>query len=335
MKTAKLLLLFLVGVPIFGTKITIYLSLFLLSIPAMLNIRIKEYIVSFYVLVIPLLICELFVFQQLPIISLSIFFSIIIGYSNREFKIKSVTVVLTVLIVFQIISFYSIVNLGYDFVPDYLYGESRHRVGVNDFIQFRPSGIYQEPSTLAIYYIATLVILFTSKEKHKHKRILIAIAALSSVLTFSVISLISLVLLIIYNKRFIKGFLYQSSIAIISSLFIYHFVTSFVITKVSSYSEKGLDNYNRLQLVYKIFDNNWFIPKNLIKEGVAFDNGPLVFLFLFCGIYSIPMILYLVIKSKNNAGLLLMLITKISITYPLFWAILKNNEKIKNRYSNQ
>ena len=334
MKTFKILLMFLVGLPIFGSKLILYLILLLLCIPQIRNIRFKEYIYLFYILIVPMLICELLIFQKAPVVSISIFCSMIIGYSVREIKIKSIIVVLTVLIASQIFSFYSIVNYGYDLVPQYIYGESRHLVGVNALIQYRPSGIYMEPSNLAVYYIAILIILFLSKEKYKYKNVLIIITTLFSILTFSVISLVSLLIIIINYKRFVGNFIYKVIIAITSSLFTYHFVTSFVVGKVNLYNEEGLDNYSRFELVYKMIDNIGFVPENLIELGVSLDNGPIIYLLLFCGVYSIPIIFYIVKKSKNNTGLLLLLITKISITYPLLWVILRNNENVKSSNSN-
>jgi len=334
MKTFKILLIFLVGLPIFGSKLYLYLLLLLLCIPQLRNIRIKEYVFMFYILILPMLICEMFIFQKVPVVAITIFCSIIIGYSIREIKIKSIIVVLTVLIASQIFSFYSIINFGYDLVPKYLFGESRHLVGFNDLIKYRPSGIYLEPSTLAVYYIAILIILFLSKEKHKYKNVLIIITTIFSILTFSVISLVSLLILAIYYKRFIGNFIYKTIIVISISLFTYSFVMSFVIGKVNLYMEEGFDSYSRFQLVYKMFDNIGFVPENLVELGVSLDNGPIIFLLLFCGVYSIPMIFFIIKKSKNNKGLLLLLATKISITYPLIWVILRNNEKVKSSNSN-
>lgn len=335
MKTFKILLIFLVGVPIFGSKYILYLLLLLLFIPEFIKFRFKKFLLLFYVLILPPLICELFIYQQFPFVSLSIFFSLLIGHSVQEIKIKSIIVILTFLILFQLFSFYSLINYGYDLVPNYLYGESRHLVGVNDLIQFRPSGIYMEPSTLSIYYTGILIIIFLNKEKFKYKNVLIIIAALFSVLTFSIISLVSLLLILINYRRFVTNFLYRLFLAIISSLFVYNFVTYFVIGKISLYNEKGLDNYSRFELVYKMIDNIGLFPNNLTELGVSLDNGPIIYLLLFCGVYSIPIILYILKKSRNNSGLLLLLITKISITYPLFWVILNFNENIKSSNSNK
>ena len=107
-----------------------------------------------------------------------------------------------------------------------------------------------------------------------------------------------------------------------------------MVGKVNLYNEEGLDNYSRFELVYKMIDNIGFVPENLIELGVSLDNGPIIYLLLFCGVYSIPIIFYIVKKSKNNTGLLLLLITKISITYPLLWVILRNNENVKSSNSN-
>ena len=334
MKTFKLLLIFLIGIPFFGSKYIIYILLLVLCIPDYKYLSIKKSLMIFYILIIPMLLCEVYVFKEAPITSLSIFISMVIGSSIREININSIKVVLTIIILFHLFSFYSIINYGYDLLPEYLHGESKHLVGINSLIQIRPSGIYSEPSTLSIHYIAISVFIFLKKESYKHKTLIISLATLFSLLTFSIISLVSILIIIVNYRKLLLASIYKLIIATGLSFSIYNFVIKFVIPKVELYTNNGLDNYKRSELFFLMIENIGFTPVNYTKLGVALDNGPIIYLMLFCGIYSLPLIFFILKKSKNNTELLLLLITKISITYPLFWFILTSNEKNKSSNSN-
>lgn len=281
-----------------------------------------------------MILCELIIYQELSMTSISIFFSMIIGFSIREVKINSILIILSIFIAFHLFSFVSILYYGYDLIPQYLYGESRHLVGVNTLIKIRPSGLYPEPSTLAINYIAISIILFLRKENYKYKNVLISLSILFSILTFSVISIVSVLILVSNYRHYFKSFFYKFIIAGGLSYFLYNFMTLFVLPKIGLYSDRGLDSYKRFELFYVMSENIGFKPVNFTKSGVALDNGPITYLILFCGVYAIPMIFYILKKSKNNLDVILILFTKISLTYPLLWLILKNNEGLKSRNSN-
>ena len=213
-------------------------------------------------------------------------------------------------------------------IPFYLYGENRHLVGVNELIKFRPSGLFLEPSTFSINYSALTVLLLFNNEKNRFKRLYLILSVFFAILTFSVISVISFIILLVYFKRFINKYIYRGLVLLSSSIFIFFFVTEFVVPKLSLYFNSGLENYTRVELIYRAFENFSLKPINYVSEGVSLDNGPIIFLFLLAGVYSIPLIIYLLKKSLKDFKIFLLIFSKISITYPLIWVIMnKKNEK--------
>lgn len=326
MKTFKLLLLFLLGVPILDSKYPLYIFLLLLCISGFKNISFRKTI-NFLLLLLPIIFCELLIYNEFFTVSISIFFSFIIANSFEKIKLNSLKYVLFLFIGFHIISFISLNYFGFDLIPLYIYGESRHLVGVNSLIQFRPSGLFLEPSTLSINYIALTIMFIYNKEKTRFKKLFLFLSVIFSILTFSVISIISLIIILVHLRKIFNSFLYKVLLISSSLFFISSFFTKFIIPKISLYIDSGLENYSRFELIYVALKNFGITPIKLVQEGVALDNGPIIYLLLLSGIYSLPLILFLLKNSLKDSKLLLLIFTKISVTYPLIWLILKEKNE--------
>lgn len=277
-------------------------------------------------LMIPVVLCELFVFQQFFIVSLSILGSFLIAETFEKIEYNSLKTILLIFISFHAFSFYSLLTFGVDLIPEFLYEGSRHLVGVNDLIKFRPSGIFLEPSTFAINYIALTILFLKNKEQSGNKNIYLLTSVVFSLLTFSVISVISLLILIYYHKMFFNSFLVKLSVFIIIGYLSYMFLISFVVPKINLYFVEGLENYARFELFFRMIEEFSLSPVNYVNQGVALDNGPIIYLLLFCGVYAIPLAIYMLIKSLKDFKIFLLILTKISVTYPLIWLILKKDE---------
>ena len=287
-------------------------------------------IVNFTLLLLPIMFCELILFTQTPAVSLSIFLSFLISKSFTKIRLNSIKYVLFLFVGFHLFSYYSLITYGFDMIPSYLYGESRHLVGVNSLIEFRPSGLFLEPSTFSVSYSALTIMLLYNKDNDRFKKLYLILSVVFAILTFSVISIISIIILLVYFRTFINSYLYRIILTLSSSFFIFSFFTEFIIPKLSLYLENGIEKYSRVRLVFDALENFSLIPTNYVSQGIALDNGAIVFLFLLAGIFSLPLITYLMKKSFLDFKILLLILSKISITYPLIWLLIKQSNETQN-----
>lgn len=321
MNFIRTILLFLFSVPILGSKFVIPLILAVITVPNLKYLNSKFYLHAL-ILCLPILFSRLLFSIEFDVTILYVLASIILSVNKVSFNKKSLLAVLFVFIFFHLISFVSLIQFNIDIIPEYIYGESRHNVQNNSFISFRPSGIFQEPSTLAIHYLVVTIFLMRDSIEKNSKYIFLSI--FFSMLTFSVISILFILVLIPYLKKF----KYVVAVFVPLIYFVYEFVSQFALNKIETYFNSGIEQYSRFELLFKYLDNFYFAGfYEDFSSYVAYDLGPVIFLFIYAGIFSIPIIVYIVSKSLKNLNVLVLIFTKISIVSPLFWIVLNDKSR--------
>ncbi len=318
MNLLRTILLFLFTIPVFGSKFIIPIALLILTIP---NFKYLSSSFYFYSLLfcVPIIFSKLFFSTEFDPTIFYVVVSILISVNKISISNKSLKTILFIFIFFHLLSVVSILQTGYDFIPDFIYGESRHYVQNNTLINFRPSGIFQEPSTFAIHYLIIAILLLREKTSENIKYVFLSI--LASLFTFSVISVLFILILI----PFLKKAKYIFLIFIPLGFFIYEFLNQFALNKINNYFDIGIQNYSRFELLFKYLDNFYFAGfyENL-SNYVAYDLGPIIFLFIYAGIFSFPIIIYISMRCIKDLNLLVLVFTKISVVSPLFWVVLNN-----------
>ena len=107
----------------------------------------------------------------------------------------------------------------------------------------------------------------------------------------------------------------------------YEFVNQFAYNKVNSYFDMGLENYSRFELLFEYINNfTYYGFSEDFSNYVSYDLGPVVFLFIYAGIFSFPLIIYLLLKAYKNINLFILILTKISVVNPLFWIVINDKK---------
>lgn len=326
----RCVLVFLAGVPIFGSKEIIFGLLVLSCIP-LINTEILTKLFKFIVLVFPIIFLLFFIHQDHFYTPISIIASYMIAISMKRVKLYDLKIVLRLLMAFHLVSFISLYLNGSDLIPELLFSESRHAVGINSLIKYRPSAIYQEPSNLALAYISIAILSIKLCGYGQNKILRPALAC--SLLTFSVISLISIIILVLSIKKDRKSVIKSFFSAVSFFLFIFFFVKLFALPKIQLYINSGISEYSRFNLLYKSGFSDNLIVNNIVSEGVSLDNGVIIYILILAGFLGIPLISYIVYKSYKDIKLILILFTKLSLTYPLFWLLIEHPYDTENSSS--
>jgi len=321
MNLIRTILIFFFSVPVFGSKFFIPILLIIFSVSNIKYLNRKFYIYSIFLFSI-ILFSQLFLSTRFDPNMFYILIAIILSVNSVSIESKNLKIILFIMLFFHIFSIFTLFQFEIDFFPNLLYGESRHLVQSNTFVNFRPSGVFQEPSTFAVYYLVIAILLSKISKEKNRKYIIFSI--LLSLLTFSVISLLFPIVLIPFFKRI--RYIFLLFIPII--FFIYEFINQFAFNKINAYFDMGIENYARFELLFEYLnDFNYYGFQNDLSAYVAYDLGPIVYLFIFAGIFSFPLIIFLLFKAFKNLNLLVLLLTKISISNPLFWIAMNNRQR--------
>lgn len=312
---SSLILILSVGIPVFGNKIVLYSTFLVRELFIALNLKKAHIKTTFILVVFPLFISAIYRDVVLDVVAIGS--SLVLGYSfARRVTIsrRSLLRVALFLLVSHIFSFWSLYDTGIDRLPFLIYGESRHEVPLTSPFPFRPSGFFQEPSSLCAIYLALLALA-----RKIGYDTLVWLLLFASFCTFSGISLLALIM--VNWKRSLISLRYWSIIFL--PLIIYLLVNSlvpFVIDKVLLYSG-NIENYSRVIDIISITRSDVIFGK-MDYEGVILDNGPLLFLLLKFGVFALPLMFYIVTLTKNNLFLVIILFIKLSVTLPLIWLVL-------------
>ncbi len=320
MNLIRTVLLFFFTVPLFGSKFIIPILLIIFSIPTLkyLNSKFFLRVLLFFALIF---FSRLFLATEFDPTLFYILMAIILSANKFNLESKNLRIILFILFVFHLISFLSLYQFDVDIIPNYIYGESRHLVQSNTLVDFRPSGIFQEPSTFAVHYLIIAILLMNISAEKNKKYIIFSI--ILSLLTFSVISLLFTIVLIPFFKKI--RYIFLLFIPII--FFMYEFVNQFAYNKVNSYFDMGLENYSRFELLFEYINNfTYYGFSEDFSNYVSYDLGPVVFLFIYAGIFSFPLIIYLLLKAYKNINLFILILTKISVVNPLFWIVINDKK---------
>lgn len=239
-------------------------------------------------------------------------------------------------IIFALISFISLFFLGYDYIPEQIYGESRHLVHVNEFVSYRVSGIYREPSNFAV---AMLLLAMWGHQlqpsKLQHFQCLCFLGL--SILTYSSVSILAMVYLFlkyggtIFRAKSLPLFIILAPVLTLLAIP----AVWFFIDKVILYQSRGLDDASRFQILSSFSDFgagfSWVFgasPK-MLDDYVVYDLGPLLSPFLIYGAFGLIAIILFIRYAGFSMRLLILALTKVSPTNLLLWIVIINKDKRK------
>ena len=228
MNLTRTILLFFFTIPVFGSKFVIPLLLIIFSIPNIKYLNSKFYLHTIFFFSV-IFFSRLFLSTQFDPNLFYILIAIILSVNSISLESKNLKIILFILLFFHLISIFSLFQSEVDIIPNLIYGESRHLVQSNTFVDFRPSGIFQEPSTFALYYLI-IAILLSNISRDKNRKFII-FSIILSLMTFSVISLLFPIVLLPFFKRI--RYIFLLFIPII--FFIYEFINQFAYNKINSY----------------------------------------------------------------------------------------------------
>lgn len=260
-------------------------------------------------------------------IFLAIAVSIAFRCTNRLWNFKPF---LAFSIVCTLLSFASLIFLDYDLFPSLLYGESRHLIHINQFVDFRISGFAEEPSTFALQMLLCSIL---AKKFHSNQQWVYLSFAAISIITFSSVSFLSIIFILSqfrlrvfsrFSSFLVILFVMISSVGILYRLFLFFY------DKVNLYSDLNIQDIKRYELLYMVISGSFFsenfyifgLDPSLLGEYVVLDNGPIVGLFFLLGLYGIVLGFWLIIKTRlNPLKLLILFFSKVSASNPLLWVV--------------
>ena len=311
----SLIFILSVGIPVFGNKIVLYSIFLVREFFIALNLRKGHIKTTFVLVVFPLLVSA--IYRDVILDVLAIGCSLVLGYTFAKRVIisrRSLLRVVLFLFVSHIFSFWSLYDIGIDRLPFWIYGESRHEVPLTSPFPFRPSGFFQEPSTLCAIYLALLALA-----RKIGYDTLVWFLLFASLCTFSGISLLALIM--VKWKRSLSSLRYWSIIFLPVLIYLLaNNLLPFVMEKLVLYSD-NIEDYSRVIDIMSITQSDVIFGK-INYAGVILDNGPLLFLFIKFGVFALPLVFYIIKLTKNHAFLFIILFVKLSVTLPLIWLVL-------------
>ncbi len=233
------------------------------------------------------------------------------------------------------LSIITILVLGYDLLAMSIYGESRHLTGAFKAVSFRGSGLFQEPSTFSYHMLAITLLLHSSAPAENTLSKFVFL--IFSLLSFSAAGAVSLIFIIYLTfspaiSRKVKYIITGVLAPIIC--YIGYIVIDFLFYKIDVYTKLGFSKVTRFEAVTTYFTEFPLLglSAEALSQYVVYDLGPFVSSILVFGILSTPLLLLLIyslIKQPLNGCLVL---TKIPITDPILWLVIKNsiNRKAMN-----
>ncbi len=319
MEVLVLLGVFMFAVPAFGVNVNL---LYLISLLFIIRWKINKQRLKIYLFNLALLSPLVIVLLVYPSkwLTLVVLFAAITTSLYDKYNLKELKVVLYALAGATIVSYISLFILGHDLLPLILYGESRHSVGAFQGVNYRPSGFYLEPSTLA-YHFLLLAFLFDLLSR-RNKRNLDKYIRASIILSFLTLSPASLVGLVFLKKFKIKKLRYRAPLIVTSFIMLYTII-NLLLYKLEVYSGIGFASVERFKALHLAFKEEVAFGLSIteISNFVIYDNGPIISLILYFGYLSIPIILFLLYVVIKDWRFLALLLIKIPFTNPLLWMV--------------
>ena len=239
-------------------------------------------------------------------------------------------------IIFVFISYISILTNGDDFLPNLIYGESRHGIHKNDILNYRISGIYQEPATFGLHM---LLLSIWSKKMNPNRIILANSFSILAILSFSSLTFLAILKVINDNFGTIKN--NRGIIGTITLILLGFTISSsyyeFFISKLDLYMRNGIINSKRFEFLnltankYSTGELNLIFGHEMdaVQKYVVYDLGPVISTTLILGIPGLILATTLIFRTKISLlNYVILLATKASINNPLLWiALLKKEQK--------
>ena len=307
------------AVPAFGMNVNIA---YLISLLFVLRLQLSKQRLNLYILLLFLsvpLVIIVFV-EPSKWLGLLVMEVALITVLYDKYKSNALKGIFYILICSISFSYLSLFFTGVDFIPEFLYGESRHTVGAFEYVNYRPSGFYQEPSTLA-YHLLLLAFLFDLVGRRYQLKLetYVLSCVFFSFLTLSPSALVGLVFF--RNVRAIKV-RYRIPLFIASIIVVFS-VIQLLLYKLDVYTSVGLSEVIRYKALVAAFQNNLIfgLSPSEISHMVIYDNGPIISLLLYFGYLSIPVLLFLFYVLLKDWRFIALLIIKIPFTSPLLWMV--------------
>lgn len=312
--------------PMIGLKlffpITILLAL-------LVNKQMKKTHIFLFISILVYILILILIFEDASnkhIIIINLFASLSIFFISFNISMKDWIYVGFFHSFFFIISMISLYTLNADIIVEFLYGESRHAIGAFSQISFRPSGLYQEPSTFSYHLLVfSLIIHFVDPEKYYKEKVVFLII---SMLSFSVAGLISALILfylIISRIKSLKTVLGLLIIIVPVMSYIVNILIEFLFYKYNVYISRGFEETTRFEPIYQLLNNPsiYGLSPEILQSLVLFDLGPIASSILIFGVFSLPLLLILIYATIKKPLILGLFLTKIALTNPLLWYTIK------------
>ena len=275
-------------------------------------------------------------FKGLSLLSTVISVFIVLNFKDRDYKFSlALTFVFHVVLV--LISFVSLIYLGYDYFPDLIFGESRHLVHNNDIASFRVSGIYREPSNLGLSML--LLAMWGHQMTSTRATNFLCLVFLGiAILSYSSVSILALV----YILYTFKSVLFKAKylfFLVPTFVFISIPVVNFFIDKFLIYQSNGLENATRFLIISSGLGSgnnySWIFgaEAKLLKDYVVLDLGPILSTAIIFGVCGLIPLIYFIMNAGFSMRLVILSLTKVTLTHPLIWFVVlyKKREKIKGK----
>lgn len=238
------------------------------------------------------------------------------------------------------ISLLSLSQFGYDILPNIFWGESRHWVHANEFVSFRVSGLYQEPSTFAVHM---LLMAMWADQVHRRRPLISLAFALLAAASFSSISIIAAIKILLSARRILgkqPGIFILPLILTVIAFLMRDFYLFFS-EKLFIYSERGWQAASRFEALFFTLDKiamnefNFFLghTTEVLHAFVIYDLGLVLSTLMIMGMPGLFVIaVFLVRFNFSLLGIAVIVITKVTIGNPLLWVATCRPSAIEERH---
>ena len=329
-----LISLYFVPMPVLSVKLLPFILVALLLTDSRLRINVAEVATHCFFVACGFLILTIQPEKFLPLVSFMLAFLVsrLLWLIPRDW---SFVPTLSLNVGAALASLLTLHFTGNDFISSTIYGESRHGIHVNSFLDFRISGLYQEPSTMAIQMLLMSVWASNAHPKKNWVPLGFSILAMAS---FSSVTIIAMLKIAMDQKRVLlsnAGLKAAALAALVGYWFLPTFYYFFM-DKVQVYSALDIDSIRRLELI--------FVTSNLIKIGefdfllghtvellqnyVVYDLGIILATPMIFGLLGLLMlIVFLKGMRWNLINVILVIATKAAIINPLLWVATRKTSK--------
>lgn len=240
---------------------------------------------------------------------------------------------------FAALSTASLVVSGEDVVPAFLYGETRHAVHANEFISARISGLYQEPSTFGLHMLLLSLLPMGGRARFYEVSFLCLAIVSTSMITLFALARLAWVLRAQVLTR--AGLWYVVLLTPFVALIVVPALL-FMGEKVWTYADTGILESTRFVVFAVAADVvlggavPWFgLSEDALKDFVVYDTGLFISTPLLLGFIGLPFLLLFIYLALRKPFMLLMGLTKMTISNPLAWAVLMRYERQRSTRTTQ